>query len=431
MFQQVMHEAVRTAAGMLRGPAHPCGSRPDDIALEKGVIQERRAHAGAYGSGIRSRGGLDLLLGAWKPHRILLLVMSVWFCLIAFPLKASVRVKEIASLEGVRENQLIGYGLVVGLNGTGDKRQTFFSAQTLANLLERMGVQVPPTAMLVRNTAAVMVTANLPPFAQPGTKLDVHVAAIGDATNLQGGLLLLTPLKAANGEVFAVAQGAVLTAGFVARGGGGNATTLNHPTAGRIPGGAIVERAPPTSVPRDLLRLQLRKADFTTAARVAEAVNRRFPGAARCENAALVEVTVPREFFGRAIEFVAEIEGLSLEADSVRKIVINERTGTITAGRDILIRPVSILHGALSIEIRTQYQVSQPAPLSSGQTTIAPDVQMGVREERARSVQLPQGATVEDLARSLTSLGATARDIIAILQSLKAAGALDAEIEVI
>lgn len=359
---------------------------------------------------------------------VFLLILS-W--LAAAPVQASVRVKEIASLEGVRENQLIGYGLVVGLNGTGDKRQTFFSAQTLANLLERMGVQVPPAAMLVRNTAAVMVTASLPPYAQPGTKLDVHVAAIGDATNLQGGLLLLTPLKAANGEVFAVAQGAVLTAGFVARGGGGNSATLNHPTAGRVPAGAIVERTPPTAVPRDRVRLQLRQADFTTAARVAEAVNRRFPGTARCENAALIEVALPQDYAGRAIEFVAEIEGLTLEADHVRKIVINERTGTITAGSDILIRPVAILHGALSIEIRTAFEVSQPAPLSTGQTTVTPDVQVGVREERAKNVQLPPGATVEDLARALTAIGATARDIIAILQNLKAAGALDADIEVI
>lgn len=375
--------------------------------------------------------GRALAAGGPAPWTVLMAVVLLSLWLAGAPLRAAVRVKEIASLEGVRENQLIGYGLVVGLNGTGDKRQTFFSAQTLANLLERMGVQVPPTAMLVRNTAAVMVTASLPPFAQPGTKLDVHVAAIGDASNLQGGLLLLTPLKAANGQVYAVAQGAVLTAGFVARGGGGNATTLNHPTAGRVPAGAIVERAPPTAVPRDRVRLQLRQADFTTAARVAEAVNRRFPGTARCENAALVEVAVPPEYAGRAIEFVADLEGLRLEADHVRKIVINERTGTIAAGREILIRPVAILHGALSIEIRTSFQVSQPAPFAAGQTTVTPEVQVGVREERAKNVQLPQGATVEDLARALTAIGATARDIIAILQNLKAAGALDAEIEVI
>lgn len=347
------------------------------------------------------------------------------------PAQAAVRVKEIASLEGVRDNQLIGYGLVVGLNGTGDKRQTFFSAQTLANLLERMGVQVPPQAMLVRNTAAVLVTANLPPFAQPGTRLDVTVAAVGDATNLQGGLLLLTPLKASSGDVYAVAQGPVLTAGFVARGGAGNTATLNHPTTGRVPGGAIVERAPPSAVPGDRLRLQLRQADFTTASRLAEAINRRFSGAARCENAALVEVAIPPDFAGRPIEFMAAIESLTLETDAVQKIVINERTGTITAGRDIRIRPVAILHGALSIEIRTTFDVSQPAPLSAGQTTVTPEVQVGVREEQAKHIQLRPEATVDDLARALTAIGATARDIIAILQNLKAAGALDAAIEVI
>jgi len=353
-------------------------------------------------------------------------------CLALAPLaQAAVRIKEIASLEGVRDNQLIGYGLVVGLNGTGDKRQTFFSAQTLANVLDRMGVQVPAQAMLVRNTAAVLVTANLPPFAQPGTRLDVHVAAVGDATNLQGGLLLLTPLKAANGEVFAVAQGPVLTAGFVARGGGGNSTTLNHPTAGRVPGGAIVERAPPSAVPADRLRLQLRHADFTTASRLAEAVNRRFAGAARCENAALVEVAVPPEFAGRPIEFMAAVESLTVETDAIQKIVINERTGTIAAGRDIRIRPVAILHGALSIEIRTAFDVSQPPPLSAGQTTVTPDVQVNAREEQAKHIQLRPEATVDDLARALTAIGATARDIIAILQNLKASGALDAEIEVI
>lgn len=371
----------------------------------------------------RSRGGSRRALLAVAAAVLLLnLAHSAW---------AAVRVKEIASLEGVRDNQLIGYGLVVGLNGTGDKRQTFFSAQTLANLLDRMGVQVPAQAMLVRNTAAVLVTANLPPFAQPGTRLDVHVAAVGDATNLQGGLLLLTPLKAASGEVFAVAQGPVLTAGFVARGGAGNSTTLNHPTAGRVPGGAIVERAPPSSMPGDRLRLQLRHADFTTASRLAEAVNQRFAGSARCENAALVEVALPSEFAGKPVEFMALLETLTLETDAVQKIVVNERTGTIAAGRDIRIRPVSILHGALSIEVRTSLEVSQPPPLSGGQTTVTPDVQVGVREEQAKHIQLRPEATVDDLARALTAIGATARDIIAILQNLKAAGALDAEIEVI
>jgi flagellar P-ring protein precursor FlgI len=371
----------------------------------------------------------DRWAGWDRAGRLLLGVLTL--ILTCSPGRSAVRIKEIAAVEGVRENQLIGYGLVVGLNGTGDKRQTYFSAQTLANLLERMGVQVPPTAMLVRNTAAVIVTANLPAFAQPGTRLDVNVAAIGDATNLQGGLLLLTPLKAASGEVYAVAQGPVLTAGFVARGGAGNSTTMNHPTAGRIPGGAIVERAPPSVLADGRIRLQLRQPDFTTAARMAKAINARFQSAARCENAALVEVQVPEEFRARTVEFLAEIENLTLEADRRRKIIINERTGTITAGKDIRIRPVSILHGALTIEIQTSFAVSQPAPFGAGQTTVTPEVKTAVREEKAQNVQLKEGATVEDLARALTALGATARDIVAIMQALEAAGALDAEVEVI
>ncbi|MGB9609639.1 MAG: flagellar basal body P-ring protein FlgI [Bryobacteraceae bacterium] len=217
----------------------------------------------------------------------------------------------------------------------------------------------------------------------------------------------------------------------MARGGGGNTATLNHPTAGRIPGGAIIERAPPSVLAEGRVRLQLHQPDFTTAARLARAINAKFPDAARCANAALVEVTVPEPYRAGTVEFLAEIENLTLEADRIRKIVINERTGTITAGQDIRIRPVSILHGALTIEIQTAYAVGQPAPLSGGQTAVVPDVKVAVREEKAQNVQLREGATVEDLARALTSLGATARDIIAILQALRSAGALDVEIEVI
>jgi len=353
-------------------------------------------------------------------------------CACLMPIHASVRVKDVAAIEGVRENQLVGYGVVVGLNGTGDKRQTFFSAQTLANVLDRMGVQVLPTAILVRNTAAVMLTANLPPFAQPGTRIDVHVAAIGDSTNLQGGLVILTPLKASNGEVFAVAQGPVVTGGFVAGKGSGNSVTVNHPTAGRIPNGAIVERLAPSIVPAAAVRIQLRTADFTTSARLASAVNKKFGAKlARCESAGLVEVAIPPEWANRRVEFVAEVEGLSIETDRRSRIVINERSGTIVAGREIRIQPVAILHGSLSVEVQTSFDVSQPAPFSQGKTAVTPDVNVGVKEEQAKSIQLKKGATVDDLVRALTGIGATPRDVIAVLQNLQAAGALDAEIEVI
>lgn len=356
--------------------------------------------------------------------------LTVFFFLCSLAAGA-VRVKEVASIEGVRDNQLIGYGLVVGLNGTGDKRQTFFSAQTLANLLDRMGVQVSPTAMLVRNTAAVMLTANLPPFAQPGTRIDLQVAAIGDATNLQGGLLVLTPLKAADGQVFAVGQGSVVTGGFVA-GRGGNSTTMNHPTAGRVPNGAIIERAAPSITPAGGVKLQLRQPDFTTSSRLAAVINRKFASAiARCESAGVVAVSVPPPYEARSVEFIAEIEGLQVDVDRLQRIIVNERTGTIVAGREILIRPVAVLHGALSVAVQTSFDVSQPAPFSEGKTMAVPQVANDVKEEKARAIQLRQGATVDDLVKSLTAIGSTARDVIAILQSLKAAGALDAEIEVI
>ena len=357
--------------------------------------------------------------------------LPILLTFLAATLSAAIRVKEVAAIEGIRDNQLVGYGIVVGLNGTGDKRQTYFSAQTLANLLERMGVQVSPTAMQVRNTAAVLLTANLPPFAQPGTKIDVQVAAIGDSTNLQGGLLILTPLKSSAGQVFAVAQGSVVTGGFVA-GRGGSSTTVNHPTAGRVPSGAIVERVAPSVSPGTALRLQLRKADFTTSSRLAAAINGRFKtGPARCESAGVVVVAIPPEWVAKPVEFIAEVESLTLDPDRVARIVINERTGTVTAGRDIQVRPVAILHGNLSVEVQTTLDVSQPAPLSDGKTTVVPQSSVGVKEDQAKSLQLKKGSTVDDLVRGLTAIGSTPRDIIAILQNLQAEGALDAEIEVI
>jgi flagellar P-ring protein precursor FlgI len=350
------------------------------------------------------------------------------------PALPAARLKDLASWEGVRDNQLLGYGLVVGLNGTGDKRQTIFSAQSLTNMLEKMGVTVNPLAIQVKNTAAVMVTATLPPYGQPGTRIDVNVAAIGDAPNLQGGLLLLTPLKAADGQTFAVAQGPVVTGGFVA-GRGGNSQTVNHPTAGRIPNGAIVEKPSPSAPPGGRMRLQIRNPDFTTAARVADAINRRFsaggPAVARAENSALVTVDAPPRYSTRPVQFVSDVENLVVEADRASRIIINERTGTIVLGKEVKIAPVAILHGALSVEIQTSFDVSQPAPLSTGKTAVTPQVGVQAREEKAKSVLLKSGATVEDLVKALTAIGSTPRDIIAILQNLKEAGAIEAELEVI
>ena len=343
------------------------------------------------------------------------------------------RVKELATIEGVRDNQLIGYGLVVGLAGTGDKRQTVFAAQSLANLLQRMGVAISPSAIQVSNTASVIVTATLPPFGQPGTRLDVTAAAIGDAKNLQGGLLLLTALKGADGHVYAAAQGSVVTGGFVA-GGGGNTQTVNHPTTGRVPEGAIVERAAPSIAPGSKVRLQLRQADFTTAARIASAINKQFAGdspVAKAENSALVTLETPPGYAGRPVEFIADVEGLTVEADRVARIIISERTGTISMGKDVKIAAVSIMQGNLTVQIETSLVVSQPGPLSGGETKVVPAVGVAVKEDKARNVSLKSGATVEDLVRALMSIGSTPRDVIAILQNLRAAGALDAVLEVI
>ena len=347
---------------------------------------------------------------------------------------AGARLKELASIEGVRDNQLLGYGVVVGLNGTGDKRTTVFSVQALSNVLKRMGVTVDPNAIQVRNVAGVMVTASLPPFAQPGTKIDITAAAIGDSTNLQGGLLVMTSLRGADGQVYAVAQGPIITGGFVA-GRGGATQTVNHPTVGRLPGGAIVERAPPSVAPTAHLKLQLHEADFTTAARVVEAVNQHFSAdgtaLARAESSAVIAVDVPAAYSTRPVEFIAEMENLTVESGHREKIVINERTGTIVSGKDIRIAPVAILHGALSIEVQTLLNVSQPAPLAAGSTVVTADTNLAVKENKAKNIVLQQGATVEDLARALQAIGSTARDVIAILQSLRAVGALEAEIEVL
>jgi flagellar P-ring protein FlgI len=354
-------------------------------------------------------------------------------CLLLTGSLPAARLKDLVDIEGVRDNQLIGYGLVVGLAGTGDKQQTVFTNQSLTNILERMGVSVAPTAILVKNTAAVMVTANLPAFAQPGVHIDITVASTGDASNLRGGILLLTSLRGGDGQVYAVAQGPVVTGGFVA-GRGGSQITVNHPTVGRSPEGATVERAAPSISPKSVVHLQLRQSDFTTSARIVDAVNRKFASpegpSAHAENPGLVTVAVPKEFTSRTMEFMSQLENLVVEADRPARVVINERTGTIVLGKDVRVSPVAILHGNLSVEVQTVETVSQPNALSSGTTEVVPQTTVSAKEEKARTVILKKGATVEELVRALSAIGSTPRDIIAILQALRSAGALEAELEV-
>ncbi len=345
-----------------------------------------------------------------------------------------VRLKDLVTIEGVRANQLVGYGLVVGLNGTGDRQQTLFSAQSLTNLLQRMGVSVSPTLITVKNTAAVIVTATLPPFGQPGTNVDATVAAIGDATNLQGGLLVLTTLRGVNGQVYATVQGPVITGGFIAGRSASNSQTVNHPTVGRIPNGVAIERLAPSVPVGNVVKLQLKEADFTTAARVSEAINHRFSSAgttAHADNSSLVTVNLPPSYANRPIEFIAELERLKVEPDQIAKVVINERTGTVILGNDVRIAPVAIMHGNLTVQIQTEMIPVPTGPFSSGPGSVTPEVSVRAKDEKARNVLLKQGATVEELVKSLAAIGSTTRDVISILESLRAAGALDAELEVI
>jgi len=357
-------------------------------------------------------------------------VLSLLLCLAA-SLPAA-RLKDLVTIEGVRDNMLVGYGLVFGLNGTGDRQQTIFSTQSLANLFQKMGVNVSPTQLRVNNVAAVMTTANLPAFAQPGTRVDVVVSSIGDASNLQGGTLVLTSLKAANGDVYAVAQGPISIGGFSA-GRGGTGVQVNHPTVGRIPDGALVERPAPSVGPdRAGFRLQLRRPDFATSSRITAAINDTFPqGQARAENAAAIVVKVPPAYFERPVEFIAQIDTLEIETDRRAKVVLNERTGTVVIGINVKIAAVAVLHGNLTVQVVTDYLVSQPAPFSQGETTVTPQVDVSVQEEKARQVSLSEGASVEELIKALMAIGSTPRDIIAIMQSIAAAGALEADLEVI
>ncbi len=346
----------------------------------------------------------------------------------------NVRIQDISTVEGVRENPLIGYGMVVGLNNSGDRQQTLFPVQTLGNILRKMGVQLPSasTSIQVRNIAAVFVTATLPPFSSPGTRIDVNVASIGDAKSLEGGVLLLSPLYGADGQTYANAQGPVVLGGYTA-GTSMNSVQVNHPTSGRVPGGGLVERD--TSV--DLaklthLALLLRNYDFATSQNVAEAINDRFGRSwARALDGRRIEIQVPDASRENVPRVLAQIGDLTVSVQESAKVVVNERTGTIVMGNNVRLGACSVLHGNLAIEITTQFQVSQPESLSQGQTTVVPQTTVRAKEKLANRMELREGATVQDLISGLQGIGATARDIVAILEAIKASGALQAELEVI
>ena len=346
--------------------------------------------------------------------------------------RQTARLKDITSVEGVRDNLLMGYGLVAGLNGTGDRQQTIFSTQTLANMLNRMGVSVPPATMLVKNIASVFVTATLPPFAQPGMRIDTTVSSIGDAKSLEGGTLLLTSLYGPDGQVYAVAQGGLVLGGY-STGGRGNAKQVNHPTVGRIAGGALIERDTAVSL-RDLtaLSLLLHNPDYETARNIAGAINKELGReAAHVIDGRRVEISGIEKGADIVPRLLARIEELEVAFTTPAKVVVNERTGTVVMGADVKLGPCSILHGSLEIEVTTRLEVSQPQPLAQGQTEVVPQTNVKAQETPAQAIHLEEGATVDELIRGLQSIGATARDIVAILQAIKAAGALQADLEIL
>jgi flagellar P-ring protein FlgI len=348
------------------------------------------------------------------------------------PGHAQTRIKDIAHISGVRANSLVGYGLVIGLNKTGDKKQTLFPQQTLVNMLEQFGLTLNAN-IRVENIAGVIVTADLPAFARPGSPIDVTVSSIGDATSLQGGVLLRTPLNGADGQTYALASGSLVLGGYSA-GNAATGITVNHPTVGRIPNGGMVERAVTVGAPQvvETLDLILDQMDFTNVGRVVNALNASFGGPiASPVDGRSVRMLLPANYQRKWVDFVAVVENVNVLVDTKAKIVVDERTGTVVIGGDVTLSPVSIAHGSLSIQIDTQFNVSQPMPYSLGQTTTVPQTSVRADEQQSNFVTLKQGATVDDLIRALNSLGVTPRDTIAILETIKAAGALQAELQIL
>lgn len=374
---------------------------------------------------------VDKLLRKLIAATALLASAAVWW-----PVPAqAMRLKEVASVQGVRTNQLVGYGLVVGLDGTGDQTtSTPFTTQSMNALLQQMGVTVPAgTSMQVKNVAAVMVTAQLPPFAQPGQLVDVTVSSLGNAKSLRGGTLIATPLKGADGQIYALAQGNLIVGGAGAS-AAGSKVQINHLSAGRVPEGATVERAVPTPLNQgEYLQLDLNANDYNTAREVARAVNAKMgDGVAQALDGRVVRVRMPQGLDAR-VGFMADIENLPLElAAPAARIVINARTGSVVVNQTVTLNPCAVAHGSLSVTINSTPVISQPSALSTGGTTVSRDkADITIKQEPGSLIQLPAGTKLADVVKALNSLGATPQDLLAILQAMKSAGALNAEIEVI
>ncbi|MBU2621908.1 MAG: flagellar basal body P-ring protein FlgI [Proteobacteria bacterium] len=385
--------------------------------------------------------------------RFKILFLSVMALSLLFPsVVLSARIKDLASIKGIRTNQLFGYGLVIGLNGSGDKGGTGFTIQALANMMEKMGIRVNPLDVKVNNVAAVMVNAELPPFARIGKNIDVTISSIGDAKSLQGGTLLLTPLKGVDGRVYALAQGPIIVGGYEAGGDAGGGVTKNHPTVGRISNGASVEKEVLVSLEdKKELILMLENPDFVTATRVSEAIKTHFgEDIAKPVDSGTLKIKIPEVFQNDVVRLIAQLGNLDVTPDMVARVIVNEKTGTVVIGENVRISIVAIAHGNLNIQIKESKDVSQPMPFGvsrsvgnpvqmekgtvvapGGATVVTPDTDINVKEEKARLLLLESGRTVGELVRALNAIGVTPRDLITILQTIKAAGALQAELEII
>ncbi len=348
-----------------------------------------------------------------------------------FAESAVTRIKDISKVQGVRSNQLMGYGIVVGLNGSGDSNKTVEVLQSVTNMLKNFGVTINQDDLKTKNVAAVMVTATLPPFSREGDTLDVTVSSMGDAKSIQGGTLLQTPLRAGNGSVYAVAQGAVSTGGFTA-GNGGNTAQKNFPTVGLTPNGAIVEKTVEDDLGEDgRLSLSLMRADFTTASRVAAAINMQYGNIAHAGNPGRIDINVPGYYRNNIVGFVASIEELPVMPDNVAKIIVNERTGTIVMGGNVSVDGCAITQGSLTIKVQQDNQSSQPAPFSYGSTMTTSNTDVEAQEAPGHTIVLPATTRVSDIVGALNAVGATPRETISILQAMKASGALHADLEII
>jgi flagellar P-ring protein precursor FlgI len=365
-------------------------------------------------------------------HRKLVFVALLTIAFVFAPAARAEHLRDMADVGGARDNQLVGFGLVTGLTGTGDDVTVPFAAQAVTSMMRRLGIQVPQQQLMLRNVAAVTVTATLPPFAKQGTKLDVTVSSVGNARSLAGGVLIQTILKGADQRAYAVAQGPLLLGGFEAHGQSGSSTKSGSTTTGRVPEGALVEREVSSTLVTDgTLRLELRNPGFTVASRIAEAVNKKFAGSASAIDGGAVNVKVPSEFAARTVDFLAALEDIEVTPLRAARVVINERTGTIVAGGDVRLAPVAVVHGSLTIVVRETPTASQPtAPFGRGTTVVTPRTEIDANEGTRSMVYVPAAPTLADVASALGTMGLSPREMASVLQALRGAGALEAEVVV-